>query len=57
MNPALVVNRATEISSIQAPAMTQAMTQDMIQDMIQVLTSEATVGIVVEIGDQYGGIN
>jgi len=33
------------------------MIQDMTLDMTQVLTSEATVGIVVEIGDQYGGID
>ena len=69
MNPGLVVNRATEISSIQArtmtlvmiPDMTQALTPDTTQvltpDMTQVPTSEATVGIVAEIGDQYGGIN
>ncbi len=65
MNPALVVNRATEISSIQArtmildltPVMTLIMTQDMTRDMTQVLTSEATVGIVAEIGDPYDGIN
>ena len=69
MNPALVVNRATEISSIQArtmilemipvmtPVMTLIMTQDMTPVMTQVLTSEATVGIVAEIGDRYDGIN
>jgi len=60
MNPALLMNRATEISSIQALTLPPV--------MIPVLISEAMVGIAAatvvatvvetaEIGDQYDGIN
>lgn len=53
MIPDLVVNRVTETSMIPA----RIMTQDMTQDMTPISTPEATAGIVVGIGDQYGGIN
>ena len=56
MNPALVVNRATEISSIQAPALTPALTPGAIV-AIAAVTVVATVVETAEIGDQYDGIN
>ena len=59
MNPALEVNRATEISSIQAPALTPVLTPGAIV-AIAAATVVATVVEIVEtteIGDQYDGIN
>ena len=56
MNPALVVNRATEISSIQAPALTPVLTPGAMVG-IAAATVVATVVETTEISDQYDRIN
>ena len=56
MNPALVVNRAMEISSIQAPALIPVLTPGAIVG-IAVGIAAATVVETAEISDQYDGIN
>jgi hypothetical protein len=56
MNPALVVNRATEISSIQDPALTPVLTPGAMVGIAAATVVEIVVE-TAEIGDQYDGIN